>query len=43
MWFSSGLGSIGLMVGLDLEGLLQPKQIYDSKIRSPNFRFQGRN
>jgi len=29
-WFSGGIGSVRLMVGLDLEGLLQPKWFYDS-------------
>jgi len=30
-WFSGGIDSVRLMVGLDdLEGLLQPKQFYDS-------------
>jgi len=32
-WFSGGTDSIRLMVGLDdLEGLLQPKQFYDSTL-----------
>ena len=30
-WFSGGLGSVTLMVGLDdLKGLFQPKRFYDS-------------
>jgi len=30
-WFSGGLGSVRLTVGLDdLKGLFQPKQFYDS-------------
>lgn len=29
-WFSGGLGRARLMVGLDLTGLLQPKQFHDS-------------
>jgi len=32
-WFSVGLGSAGLMVGIDdVKGLFQPKQFYDSMI-----------
>jgi len=32
-WFSGGIDSIRLMVGLDdLEGLLQPKRLYDSML-----------
>jgi len=36
MWFSGGIDSIRLMVGLyDLEGLLQPKRFYDYVQSSP--------
>lgn len=32
-WFSGGLGSVGLTVGLDdFEGLFQPKRFCDSMI-----------
>jgi len=31
-WFSGGLGSVRLTVGLDLKGLFQPKLFYDSLI-----------
>lgn len=31
-WFSAGLSSIGLTVGLDLMGLFQPKLFYNSMI-----------
>lgn len=30
--FSGGLGSVQLMTELDLEGLFQPKQVYESMI-----------
>ena len=34
-WFSGGLGSVRLTVGLDdLKGLFQPKRFYDSKLSS---------
>ena len=33
MWFSGGLGSVRVMVGLnDIKGLFQPKLFYDSII-----------
>jgi len=32
-WFSGGIDSVRLMVGLDLEGVLQPKGFYDSMKR----------
>lgn len=33
-WFSGGLGSSGLRVGLDLRGIFQPKHFHDSRYKA---------